>query len=154
MRAQGSTVNDTIPRVPATLGASPVQQHLGSEPQSQVDFATPKQSFYCCPPQRDQRHRRRRNPTPSLAPRTTFFASLFARLQPRIDGKGAAWAVAHRIAKVIWLILHNGVEYEEKRPATISERTLLRKLRRLMREFGKHGIDVKSLLEQDVAAHA
>jgi len=84
----------------------------------------------------------------------TFFASLFARLQPRIDGKGAAWAVAHRIAKVIWLILHNGVEYEEKGPATISERTLLRKLRRLMREFGKHGIDVKSLLEQDVAAHA
>jgi transposase len=35
----------------------------------------------------------------------TFFAGLFARLKPRVDGKGAAWAVAHRIAKVIWLVL-------------------------------------------------
>jgi transposase len=26
----------------------------------------------------------------------TFFASLFARLKPRVEGKGAAWAVAHR----------------------------------------------------------
>jgi transposase len=82
----------------------------------------------------------------------TFFAGLFARLQPRIEGKGAAWAVAHRIARVIWLILHRGVEYEEKGPAPVNPRTLVRKFRRLVREFGRQGMDVKSLLDQELAA--
>jgi len=44
----------------------------------------------------------------------TFFAGLFARLKPKIEAKGAAWAVAHRIAKVVWLLQHEGVEYQEK----------------------------------------
>jgi transposase len=43
----------------------------------------------------------------------TFFAGLFARLKPRVDGKGAAWALAHRIAKVVRLVLHPEVEYVE-----------------------------------------
>lgn len=66
--------------------------------------------------------------------------------------QGAAWAVAHRIAKIIWMILHNGVEYQEKGPAPLNQRTLLRKLRRVMREFGRQSIDVKSLLEQELTA--
>jgi transposase len=82
----------------------------------------------------------------------TFFAGLFARLKPRVEGKGAAWAVAHRIGKIIWLILHREVEYQEKGIAPQNERTLLRKLRRLMREFGRQGIDVKSLLDKEVPA--
>jgi len=45
----------------------------------------------------------------------TFFAGLFGRLKPRIEGKGAAWAVAHRMARVIWLVLHQEVDYQEKR---------------------------------------
>jgi transposase len=36
----------------------------------------------------------------------SFFAGLFGRLQARIEGKGAAWAFAHRIAKLIWRIMH------------------------------------------------
>jgi transposase len=84
----------------------------------------------------------------------TFFAGLFGRLKPRIEGKGAAWAVAHRIAKVIWLILHNGVDYEAKGPGTISPQRLLRKFRRLVREFGRQGLDVKALLDQELTANA
>jgi transposase len=83
----------------------------------------------------------------------TFFAGLFARLKPRVEGKGAAWAVAHRIAKIVWLILHNGVEYEEKGTAPQNPRTLLRKFRRLVREFGRQGMDVKSLLEQELVTN-
>ena len=44
----------------------------------------------------------------------TFFAGLFARLKPKIEAQGAAWAVADRIAKVVWLLLHEGVEYQQK----------------------------------------
>ncbi len=65
----------------------------------------------------------------------TFYAGLFQRLKPKIKAKGAAWAVAHRMAKVIWLVLHEEVEYQEKGPALPNQRTLTRKLRTLVREF-------------------
>lgn len=35
--------------------------------------------------------------------KATFFGSLFARYKPRLEAKGAAWAVAHRIGKLVWL---------------------------------------------------
>jgi transposase len=80
----------------------------------------------------------------------TFFAGLFGRLKPRIEGKGAAWAVAHRIAKVIWLVLYREVEYQEKGSAPPNERTLLRKFRRLLKDFGNLGVDVRALLNQQL----
>ena len=84
----------------------------------------------------------------------TFFAGLFARLKPRIEGKGAAWAVAHRIAKIIWLVLHQQVEYQEKGSAPPNERTLLRKFRRLLKDFGNLGVDVRALLNQQLTITA
>ena len=78
----------------------------------------------------------------------TFFAGLFGRLKPRIEGKGAAWAVAHRMARVIWLVLHQEVDYQEKGSAPPNERTLLRKFRRLLKDFGNLGVDVRALLNQ------
>ena len=75
-------------------------------------------------------------------------------MKPKVEGKGAAWAVAHRIAKVIWLVLHKGVEYEEKGTAPPNPRTMVRKFRRLVREFGRQGVDVKALLDQELAANA
>ncbi len=82
----------------------------------------------------------------------TFFASLFARLTPRVQGKGAAWAVAHRIAKIVWLVLHQGVEYQEKGSAPPNERTLMRKFKRMLKEFGILGLDVRALLDQQLPA--
>jgi transposase len=82
----------------------------------------------------------------------TFFAGLFARLKPRVEGKGAAWAVAHRIAKVVWLVLHQGVEYQEKGSAPPNERTLVRKFKRMLKEFGRLGLDVRALLDSQLTA--
>jgi len=82
----------------------------------------------------------------------TFFASLFARLKPKVQGKGAAWAVAHRIAKVVWLVLHQEVEYQEKGSAPPNERTLVRKFKRMLREFRSLGLDVRALLDQQLPA--
>jgi transposase len=84
----------------------------------------------------------------------TFFAGLFARLKPRVEGKGAAWAVAHRIAKVIWLLLHQDAEYQEKGSAPPNERTLVRKFKRLLKEFGSLGLDVRALLDSQLPAPA
>jgi transposase len=84
--------------------------------------------------------------------RGTFFAGLFARLKPKVDGKGAAWAVAHRIAKIVWLVLHQQVEYQEKGSAPPNERTLVRKFKRMLKEFGALGLDVRALLDQQLPA--
>ena len=72
----------------------------------------------------------------------------FNRLKPKIEAKGAVWAVAHRIAKVIWLMLAREVDYIEKGPAPPNQRTLMRKLRRLAKDFALLGIDINK------AAHA
>jgi transposase len=84
----------------------------------------------------------------------TFFASLFARLKPRIEGKGAAWAVAHRIGKLMWLMLHEGVEYKERGPAAHNPKTLARKFRRLLKDFARLGIDPRTLLPEAVPCPA
>jgi hypothetical protein len=77
-------------------------------------------------------------------------ASLFARLKPQVEGKGAAWAVARRIAKIVWLVLHQEVEYQEKGSAPPNERTLVRKFKRMLKEFGTLGLDVRALLDQQL----
>ncbi|HWC96628.1 MAG TPA: hypothetical protein VG456_07760, partial [Candidatus Sulfopaludibacter sp.] len=62
------------------------------------------------------------------------------------------WAVAHRICKVIWLIMHEEVEYEEKGSAPLSPKVLNRKLQRLIKEFAKAGIDAHAAMAQAVTA--
>jgi len=85
---------------------------------------------------------------PAIRTKDTFFSALFHRLKPRLGGKGAAWAVAHRIGKVVWLILHEQVEYEEKGQAPLNESTLARKLRRLARQLTRQGVSLKGLIEK------
>jgi transposase len=84
----------------------------------------------------------------------TFFSGLFARLKPRVEGKSAAWAVAHRIAKIIWLVLHKEVEYQEKGPVPPKERTWVRKFNRLLLDFGRLGLDVRAVLDKQLPPRA
>ncbi len=71
----------------------------------------------------------------------SFFQSLFNRWKPKLEAKGAVWAIAHRIAKVVWLLLHEGVSYQERGPAQPNPETLKRKLRNLVRQFTRLGVD-------------
>lgn len=80
----------------------------------------------------------------------TFFTGLFARLKPRLEAKGAVWATAHRIACVVWLIMHNGVEYEEKGATPLNPRTLIRKSRRLIKELIRAGLDPAAILAEQM----
>ncbi len=43
----------------------------------------------------------------------TYFQALFRRLLPRLGYKSAIWAVAHRLCRVLWKILHEGVRFIE-----------------------------------------
>ena len=84
----------------------------------------------------------------AIRTKESFFEGLFRRLKPRIEGRGAAWAVAHRIGKVIWLVLHEEKEYIEKGPGSVSIQTLNRKLRRIVKEFARHGVDPRTVLRE------
>jgi transposase len=84
----------------------------------------------------------------AIRSKDNFFGSLFARLLPRIESKGAAWAVAHRIAKVVWLLMHEGVEYKEQGPGQPSIQSLNRKLRRMAKQFAAHGLDISDAIAQ------
>ena len=87
--------------------------------------------------------------------KNSFFSDLFARFKPRLEAKGANWAVAHRMAKLIWLILHEDAAYEEKGPAPLNPRTLVRKVRRLVSQFDTQGMDIRACLNDILSpAHA
>jgi transposase len=80
--------------------------------------------------------------------KNTFFGGLFTRLLPRLGSRQAAWAVAHRIAKVVWLLLHENVEYREAGRASLRPAVLARKFRRLLHDLACAGLDAETLLRQ------
>lgn len=43
----------------------------------------------------------------------SIFESLFRRLRPRLGHQKAIWAIAHRLCRLTWKILYQGVEYIE-----------------------------------------
>ena len=42
------------------------------------------------------------------------FQSLFRRFLPRLHYNGAIWAIAHRLGRLVWKTLHDGVRYMEQ----------------------------------------
>lgn len=67
----------------------------------------------------------------------SYFQLVFRRLLPRLGYQGAVWAVAHRLCRLVWKILHDQVDYIEKgsepNPKAKQQRAraLLRRLRKL-----------------------
>ena len=69
--------------------------------------------------------------------RGSYFQALFRRLLPRLGYQSAIWAIAHRLCRVIWKILHEGARFIEKGREPDAQakkkraRTLVQALRRL-----------------------
>jgi len=74
-----------------------------------------------------------------------FFKELYHRLIPRLGIHKAVWAVAHRIAKVIWKVLHEQVHYLERGPLAMDPIAMKRRVSRLSRQMRRLGyiIEVK-----------
>jgi transposase len=68
----------------------------------------------------------------------SFFQVLFRRFLPRLTYNGAIWAIAHRLGKLVWKILHQNVAYiergEETTPNHRKRRT--QKLTAALRKLG------------------
>ena len=71
----------------------------------------------------------------------SVFESLYRRLLPRLGHNKAIWAVAHRLCRLTWKILHEGVEYIEY-GSPRDPKMLQKRAAKLMRELRSLGYQV------------
>jgi len=50
----------------------------------------------------------------AVAKKGSHFQVVFRRLMPRLGYKSAIWAIAHRLCRLVWKILHEGVRFIEQ----------------------------------------
>jgi len=68
----------------------------------------------------------------------SYFQAVFRRLLPRLGYKSALWAIAHRLCRVVWKVLHEGVRFIEhgrESDPTVQKRRA-RILARALRKLG------------------
>lgn len=68
----------------------------------------------------------------------SHFQAVFRRLLPRLGYKGAIWAIAHRLCRVIWKVLHDKVEFIEQgcEPDAKTKQRRAQKMLRTLRKLG------------------
>jgi transposase len=79
------------------------------------------------------------------------FQVVFRRLLPRLGYKQAIWAIAHRLCRVVWKILHEGVRYLEQGALTNPEAHKRRTLK-LVKQLRKLGYTVQLTLARPATA--
>jgi transposase len=83
----------------------------------------------------------------------SIFAVVFQRLRRGLEYPEAIWAIAHRLCRLIWKILHQAVRYQERGPTAGAK---LRRVRtaKMIRELRKLGYRVEPLELMPAAQHA
>ena len=71
----------------------------------------------------------------------SIFEIVFRRLLPRLGFKQAIWAIAHRLCRLIWKILHQNVRYDERGPA-VSQKSRGARTAKMIRELRSLGYHV------------
>ena len=77
----------------------------------------------------------------------SIFELVYRRLLSRLGHAKAIWAIAHRLCRLIWKILRQGIRYEERGPA-VSQRSTQRRTARMIRELRSLGYRVDALNSQ------
>jgi len=126
-----------IAEVGATAATFPSKKHLsswvgacpGNEESAGVNYSRRS-------PQGNRHMRRILNQSANAAVKTkgSIFEIVYRRLVPRMGHKQAIGAIAHRQCRLIWLILHQGVRYEERGQA-VNKRWKQKRTARMIREL-------------------
>jgi transposase len=74
----------------------------------------------------------------------SIFELVYRRLRSRQGHQQAIWAVAHRLCRLIWKILRQGVRYEE-RGLAVSRKSTQKRTARMIRELRSLGYRVEAL---------
>ena len=77
----------------------------------------------------------------------SLFEIVYRRSVPRLGHNQAIGAIAHRQCRLIWLILHEGVRYEERGPA-VTKRSKQKRTARMIRELRRLGYQVEPATSQ------
>ncbi|HEX6496058.1 MAG TPA: IS110 family transposase [Acidobacteriaceae bacterium] len=73
----------------------------------------------------------------------SIYAVTFRRLVVRMPYKQAIWCIAHRICRMVWIVLRRKVHYEERGPAVNSKGREI-KLARMVRQLKKAGYRIEA----------
>ncbi len=73
----------------------------------------------------------------------SFFRELYPRLIRRLGVHKAIWAIAHRIAKVAWKVLHEKVHYIERGPLALDPVAMKRRVTKLARQMRRLGYSIE-----------
>lgn len=71
----------------------------------------------------------------------SYFQGVFRRLLPRLGYQSAIWAIAHRLWRLAWKILHEGVRFIE-RDCEADPRAKKQRAQMLVRALRKLGYQV------------
>jgi len=71
----------------------------------------------------------------------SYFQGVFRRLLPRLGYQSAIWAIAHRLCRLVWKILHEGVRFIE-RDCEVDPRAKKQRAQTLVRALRKLGYQV------------
>jgi transposase len=96
-------------------------------------------------PKGNRHMRRLLNQAANAAARTkgSIFEIVYRRSVPRLGHNQAIGAIAHRQCRLIWLILHQGVRYEERGPA-VTKQSKQKRTARMIRQLRNLGYLVES----------
>jgi len=75
----------------------------------------------------------------------TIFEIVYRRLVSRLGHNQTIGAIAHRLCRLIWIILHRGVRYEERGPS-VNAKSRRHRTNRMIRELRSLGYHVEPLV--------
>src|SRR6266853_2516792 len=75
----------------------------------------------------------------------TIFQIVYTRLVSRLGHNQTIGAIAHRLCRLIWIILHQNVRYEERGPS-VSAKSRQRRTHRMIRELRNLGYRVEPVV--------
>lgn len=134
-----------IAEVGATAATFPSSKHLaswvgacpGEEESAGVNYSHRS-------PQGNRQMRRVLNQAANAAVKTkgSIFEVVYRRLVSRLGHAQAIGAIAHRLCRLIWKVLHQGMSYEERGPAVTKHRAQ-RRAAKMIRELRSLGYRVE-----------
>jgi transposase len=95
-------------------------------------------------PKGNRHMRRLLSQTANAAAKTkgSIFEIVYRRSVPRLGHNQAIGAIAHRQCRLIWLILHQGVRYEERGPA-VTKQSKQKRTARMIRQLRNLGYRIE-----------
>jgi transposase len=141
------SAQQVIAEVGATAATFRSSKHLaswmGACPGSEESAGT-NYSHRCPKGNRQMRRVLNQAANAAVKAKGTIFAIVYRRLVPRLGHAQAIGAIAHRLCRLIWKILHEGIRYEERGPA-VSEEAKKVRARKMIRELRSLGYHVELL---------